>query len=114
MWRAGPRPSATTAAQKPSGSVSPPLPGSQAICCAAGAQQGIRTSGASVHRVIRLAYDGEMKRSAFAAVMAIAWLLPAQTAVSVWDGVYTADQAKRGAEAYANSCASCHGEQLEG
>jgi len=27
---------------------------------------------------------------------------------------YTADQAKRGADAYANSCASCHGDNLEG
>jgi mono/diheme cytochrome c family protein len=38
----------------------------------------------------------------------------ASTTISVWDGVYTADQAKRGAEQYAKSCASCHGDQLEG
>lgn len=30
------------------------------------------------------------------------------------DGVYTADQAKRGAELYANQCASCHGLALTG
>jgi S-disulfanyl-L-cysteine oxidoreductase SoxD len=38
----------------------------------------------------------------------------AQTTISVWDGVYTSDQAKRGADLYEKSCASCHGDQLEG
>jgi mono/diheme cytochrome c family protein len=33
---------------------------------------------------------------------------------SVWDGVYTADQAKRGEALYANNCASCHGSALGG
>ena len=33
---------------------------------------------------------------------------------TVWDGVYTSDQAKRGAELYANQCASCHGLALTG
>jgi mono/diheme cytochrome c family protein len=33
---------------------------------------------------------------------------------SVWDGVYTLDQAKRGATAYGAACASCHGDELEG
>ncbi len=37
-----------------------------------------------------------------------------QTTISVWDGVYTADQAKRGAAVYAKACASCHGDQLDG
>ena len=37
-----------------------------------------------------------------------------QATVSVWDGVYTTDQAKRGADLYAKSCASCHGDDLEG
>ncbi len=35
-------------------------------------------------------------------------------AKSVWDGVYTEDQAKKGAAAYAEQCASCHGDQLTG
>src|SRR5215469_13009537 len=35
-------------------------------------------------------------------------------AKSVWDGVYTDDQAKKGAGAYAEQCASCHGDQLTG
>jgi S-disulfanyl-L-cysteine oxidoreductase SoxD len=37
-----------------------------------------------------------------------------QTTTSVWDGVYTDAQAKRGAEVYAKACGSCHGDQLEG
>lgn len=38
----------------------------------------------------------------------------AQTSRSVWDGVYTAEQAKRGGALYANACASCHGSALNG
>jgi S-disulfanyl-L-cysteine oxidoreductase SoxD len=38
----------------------------------------------------------------------------AQTSRSVWDGVYTAEQARRGLELYANECASCHGSDLTG
>ena len=33
---------------------------------------------------------------------------------SVVDGVYTEEQATRGAEAYKKDCSSCHGEGLEG
>src|SRR5690348_5179371 len=33
---------------------------------------------------------------------------------SVWDGVYTKDQAQRGQAAYRESCAKCHGEDLGG
>ena len=33
---------------------------------------------------------------------------------SVWDGVYTSDQAKRGQGLYAVNCAPCHGDQLDG
>lgn len=33
---------------------------------------------------------------------------------SVWDGVYTEEQAKRGNAIYLQECASCHGPQLEG
>jgi mono/diheme cytochrome c family protein len=33
---------------------------------------------------------------------------------SVWDGVYTEDQAKRGAAVYRQWCSSCHGNELEG
>jgi len=37
-----------------------------------------------------------------------------QTARSVWDGVYTQEQAKRGAALYAEHCGSCHGGSLAG
>ena len=33
---------------------------------------------------------------------------------SVWNGVYTEEQAKRGELAYRQSCANCHGPELEG
>jgi mono/diheme cytochrome c family protein len=41
-------------------------------------------------------------------------LLQAQAQASVWDGVYAAEQAKRGEAVYAKECASCHGGKLEG
>jgi S-disulfanyl-L-cysteine oxidoreductase SoxD len=39
---------------------------------------------------------------------------PAATSRSVWDGVYTEEQAKRGEEFYRKECASCHGDTLVG
>jgi len=33
---------------------------------------------------------------------------------SVWDGVYTEEQAKRGSGLYQENCASCHGAELTG
>jgi S-disulfanyl-L-cysteine oxidoreductase SoxD len=33
---------------------------------------------------------------------------------SVWDGVYTDEQAKRGEAVYRKECASCHGDSLAG
>jgi len=38
----------------------------------------------------------------------------ATTSRSVWDGVYTEEQAKRGEEFYRKECASCHGDTLVG
>jgi mono/diheme cytochrome c family protein len=38
----------------------------------------------------------------------------AQTATSVLNGVYTADQAKRGQALYTENCSACHGEKLDG
>jgi S-disulfanyl-L-cysteine oxidoreductase SoxD len=40
--------------------------------------------------------------------------LGAQAPTSVTAGVYTAEQAKRGATIYAENCAACHGESLTG
>jgi S-disulfanyl-L-cysteine oxidoreductase SoxD len=36
------------------------------------------------------------------------------TSRSIWDGVYTEEQAKRGEEMYRKECASCHGDSLVG
>src|SRR5438876_9989453 len=33
---------------------------------------------------------------------------------SILDGIYTDDQAKRGEKVYTESCATCHGDKLEG
>jgi len=38
----------------------------------------------------------------------------AQPPRSVWDGIYTKEQAERGAALYADRCARCHGETLGG
>lgn len=38
----------------------------------------------------------------------------AQTGRSIWDGVYTEEQADSGAQLYEMSCAECHGGELEG
>jgi len=41
-------------------------------------------------------------------------LLSAQSQRTVWDGVYTEEQATRGEQVYAEHCAQCHGEGLGG
>jgi mono/diheme cytochrome c family protein len=53
---------------------------------------------------------------AIAAVMAPgARLAPqAQGSKTVWDGVYSDDQAKRGRVLYNNKCSSCHGPEMNG
>lgn len=38
----------------------------------------------------------------------------AQSARSVWSGVYTTEQATRGEQLYVRTCAECHGDDLEG
>ena len=47
-----------------------------------------------------------------AATIAGAWQVPAKR--SVWSGVYSDEQAKRGEPLYAQHCSSCHGTTLEG
>jgi mono/diheme cytochrome c family protein len=54
-------------------------------------------------------------KSKFALIGLVAAVTLAQDATrSVWDGVYTADQAARGQATYNSECASCHGDQLNG
>jgi len=51
----------------------------------------------------------------FLVLAAAAGIICAQSSErSVWDGVYTTEQAKRGEALYANNCASCHGSALGG
>jgi S-disulfanyl-L-cysteine oxidoreductase SoxD len=49
-----------------------------------------------------------------AACLAAAVLMLDAADPSVWDGVYSADQTRRGETAYLSACASCHGTALEG
>ena len=46
-------------------------------------------------------------------LLALVWIAAAE-GPSVWDGVYTAEQVKRGETAYLQTCAGCHGTGLEG
>jgi len=48
------------------------------------------------------------------ALFATAIVTSAQSQKTVWDGVYTEEQAKRGADVYAEKCAMCHGDSLGG
>jgi mono/diheme cytochrome c family protein len=50
----------------------------------------------------------------FATILALGSTIRAQPTKSVWDGVYSADQANRGKDLYATQCASCHGPELTG
>jgi mono/diheme cytochrome c family protein len=49
-----------------------------------------------------------------ATVLALQSTVKAQPTKSVWDGVYTEEQANRGKQGYADQCASCHGPELTG
>ena len=46
--------------------------------------------------------------------LALAVVMSAQSTKSVWSGVYTSEQAARGADLYSSKCAECHGDDLEG
>jgi mono/diheme cytochrome c family protein len=45
---------------------------------------------------------------------AFVYVASAQSAASVWDGVFTDEQVKRGQTTYQAECAACHGPALEG
>jgi len=49
-----------------------------------------------------------------AAVFVLRAAVHAQPTRSVWDGIYTEEQAKRGGPLYSEQCASCHGPELMG
>jgi S-disulfanyl-L-cysteine oxidoreductase SoxD len=49
-----------------------------------------------------------------ACVLVTATAMSAQTTKSVWDGVYTEAQAKRGEAIYFERCIRCHGETMGG
>jgi quinoprotein glucose dehydrogenase len=49
-----------------------------------------------------------------ATLVALQATVRAQPTKSVWDGVYTEEQANRGKQGYADQCASCHGPELTG
>ena len=53
-------------------------------------------------------------RFAIATLLDLAGIGISQSQRSVWDGVFSADQAKRGQTRYRKLCASCHGDTLEG
>jgi mono/diheme cytochrome c family protein len=54
-------------------------------------------------------------KSKFVLIALVALVALAQDATrSVWDGVYTAEQATSGQATYNAECASCHGDQLNG
>jgi len=48
----------------------------------------------------------------FAAILAVAGA--AAVSRSVWDGVYSREQARRGQTVYQQECAKCHGQNLAG
>ena len=49
-----------------------------------------------------------------AIVSGVVVTLAGQAARTIWDGVYTEEQAMRGARLYATHCAACHGDGLGG
>ena len=60
-----------------------------------------------------------MRRILFFSLMTLAALIPAQSPQaqprqSVWDGVYSEEQASRGQTLFQQSCARCHGANLAG
>jgi len=55
-----------------------------------------------------------MKVKTIGPTFLLAMAIYAQPAASVWDGVYSQEQANRGRALYGQNCASCHGSALDG
>jgi S-disulfanyl-L-cysteine oxidoreductase SoxD len=55
-----------------------------------------------------------MKVKTIGLMFLLTMVLYAQPGTSVWDGVYTQEQANRGKALYGQQCASCHGSTLDG
>jgi mono/diheme cytochrome c family protein len=55
-----------------------------------------------------------MKPAVYILLFACLVSLFAQPTASVWDGVYTSEQAGRGKPVYVKECAACHGDTLGG
>jgi mono/diheme cytochrome c family protein len=51
---------------------------------------------------------------AIAVASVLVCVVSAQETKSVWDGVYTDEQAKRGAAIYLKECGMCHGDKMTG
>jgi mono/diheme cytochrome c family protein len=51
---------------------------------------------------------------AFVALFGAAVIVSTQSQRTVWDGVYSDEQASRGDKVYAESCGKCHGDTLGG
>ena len=55
-----------------------------------------------------------LSKTSFSLSILCAALFAQSASRSVWDGVYTSEQAMRGSAAYASECAACHGVALTG
>ena len=55
-----------------------------------------------------------MKIFACLMLLTTAGVVRAQQQATVWDGVYTTEQAMRGETLYAGRCAKCHGDGMQG
>jgi len=55
-----------------------------------------------------------MRKTVVLIGMLAAFAVAQEATRSVWDGVYTEDQAKNGQAFYNSECSSCHGDQLNG
>jgi mono/diheme cytochrome c family protein len=55
-----------------------------------------------------------MTKAALLLMLLVPWLRAQDDTRSVWDGVYSGEQAKRGEPEYRKQCGTCHGDQMTG